>query len=243
MNSKRFAVVASLIFALIFAFGAPWQMQAQDNKTPYPSMAPLNQYLMQDRNAEIALARSAAPASISDDAKVMVLGPHGYETAAEGKNGFVCIVERSWMSPYNHPQFWNPKNRSATCYNPPGARSVLPITLRTTELALAGKSKAEIKEAINNALAKKELPALEAGAMAYMMAKDTYLTDPGGNNLAHVMFLASSADGAALGAGLPGSPLILFKGPGEVNVIIVGTGMWSDGTPAPILAAPKAAPK
>jgi hypothetical protein len=238
MSRKRFAVVASLIFALIFALGAPSQMQAQDNKTPYPSMAPLNQYLMQDRNAEIALARSGAPASISDDAKVMVLGPHGYEAAAEGKNGFVCIVERSWMSPFNHPEFWNPKNRSATCYNPPAARSILPITLRTTELVLAGKSKAEVKDTINNALAKKELPALEPGAMAYMMSKDTYLTDQGGHNLAHVMFFAPSADGATLGAGLPGSPVILFKsGPAEISVILVGTGMWSDGTPAPILRA------
>ena len=68
---------------------AAWQAQPQDAKVPYPSMAPLDQYLITDRNAEIALARSAAPAAISSDAEVLVLGRNGYETALKGKNGFV----------------------------------------------------------------------------------------------------------------------------------------------------------
>jgi hypothetical protein len=50
---------------------------------------------MADRNAEIALARSAAPDAISRDAEVLVLGRNGYQTAVTGKNGFVCVVERS----------------------------------------------------------------------------------------------------------------------------------------------------
>ncbi len=54
-------------------------------------MAPLDQYLM-EQNAEIALARTAAPESISKDAEIMVLGRRGYETAVKGTNGFVCIV-------------------------------------------------------------------------------------------------------------------------------------------------------
>ncbi len=110
-----------------------WQAQAQDAKAPYPSMAPLDQYLIADRNAEIALARTAAPPSISREAKVMVLGPHGYETAVEGKNGFVCMVERAWMSPFDSPEFWNPKNRGPLYFNPPAARSILPLTLKRTE--------------------------------------------------------------------------------------------------------------
>ncbi len=83
-------------FALVVVMGGAGPAHAQDVKTPYPSMAPLNQYLMTDRDAEIALARSAAPESISRDAKILVLGRHGYETAAEGKNGFVCVIERAW---------------------------------------------------------------------------------------------------------------------------------------------------
>jgi len=72
-------------------------------------MAPLGQYLMPDEKSEIALARSAAPASISDGAEVMVLGRTGYRTAAKGSNGFLCIVERSWGATTDHPEFWNPK--------------------------------------------------------------------------------------------------------------------------------------
>jgi hypothetical protein len=138
-------------------------------------MAPLDQYLIADRNAEIALARTAAPASISRDAKVMVLGSHGYETAVEGKNGFVCMVERAWMSPFDSPEFWNPKNRSPICLNLPAARTVLPLTLMRTKLVLAGKSKDEVKESVKAAFEKKELPELEAGAMSYRMSKDAYL--------------------------------------------------------------------
>src|SRR5208282_2186144 len=99
MQRKVFRMIAIRNFALIVLLAAAWQTQAQNAKAPYPSMAPLDQYLIADRNAEIALARSAAPESISRDAEVLVLGRHGYETAVKGKNGFVCVVERGWMSP------------------------------------------------------------------------------------------------------------------------------------------------
>ena len=101
-------------------------------------MASIEQYLMPDRNAEIAMARSAAPESISSDAKILVLGWRGYETAIEGKNGFVCMVERSWTSPFNSAQFWNPKVRVPVCFNPAAARSILPLTIKRTEMVLAG---------------------------------------------------------------------------------------------------------
>src|SRR5664279_2761323 len=102
-----------------------WQSFAQDAKAQYPSMAPIDEYLMADRNAEIALARSAAPESISRDAEVLVLGRHGYETAVKGKNGFVCIVERSWTAPIDDPNFWNPKLRGPLCLNAPAVRTYL----------------------------------------------------------------------------------------------------------------------
>ena len=104
-------------------------------------MAPLDQYLMPDGNSEIALARSAAPASISDGAEVMVLGPKGYTTAVKGTNGFLCIVERSWGAATDEPEFWNPKVRAPICFNPPAARTFVPIFLMKTKLVLAGKSK------------------------------------------------------------------------------------------------------
>jgi hypothetical protein len=114
MNQKIVKIIALGAFALVIVFGEYWQAQAQDPKAPYASMAPLDQYLMADRNAEIALARSAAPEAISRDADVLVLGRHGYESAVKGKNGFVCAVERGWMGPFNGEDaanFWNPKIR------------------------------------------------------------------------------------------------------------------------------------
>ncbi len=249
MKRKR-RTIALGTFALVVVLSAVSQAQAQDAKAPYPKMAPLDQYLMADRNAEIALARSAAPESISRDAKVVVLGPHGYETAVEGKNGFVCVVERAWMNPFDSPEFWNSKNRSPICFNPPAARTVLPITYMRTKLVLAGKSKDEVKESVKAAIEKTELPALEAGAMSYMMSKDAYLTDKGGHNMAHLMFYTPVMDGAVWGANLvdssnqlsapfPGSPLLLlpqFRGnPEPINVFLMATGMWSDGTAAPLM--------
>ncbi|MGA2745936.1 MAG: hypothetical protein ABSE44_14665 [Candidatus Sulfotelmatobacter sp.] len=219
--------------ALVMAMGAV-SMQAQ-SKTPYPSMAALDQYLMPDRNAEIALARSAAPDSISRDAKVLVLGPHGYETAVEGKNGFVCAVERAWMAPFDNPEFWNPKIRGPLCFNPPAARSMLPMTYKRTEMILAGQSKAQVMEGIAT-FAKKELPPLEPGAFTYMMSKEAYLTDHGDHNMAHLMFYTPVMNGAVWGADLPKSPVMLnpqFALEG-IDVFMVLTGMWSDGTLAPV---------
>ena len=236
---KKLTVRASLVFALTYALAGLWQVQAQDatTKVPYPSMAPVEQYLIPDRDAEMTLARSAAPESISRDATVLVLGRHGYETAVEGKTGFVCVVERNWMAPFDNREFWNPKNRGPVCYNPQAARSVLPITIKRTEQVLAGKSKTQIQEWEKGAYARKELPAaLEAGAMAYMMSKNAYLTDEGSHNLAHLMLYTPVMDKANWGADAPNSPIIFLQQvpPEPFTVFLVPTGKWSDGTSAPL---------
>src|SRR6202050_3187034 len=114
MCQKIVGMIALGTFALVIGLGELRHAQAQGAKEPYPNMAPLDQYLM-ERNAEIALARSAAPEAISRDAEVLVLGRHGYETAVKGTNGFVCLVERSWMSPFDDPEFLNPDQRLPLC--------------------------------------------------------------------------------------------------------------------------------
>ncbi|MGH8156898.1 MAG: hypothetical protein ACREPQ_02155 [Rhodanobacter sp.] len=208
---------------------------AQQAQTGYPRMAPLSQYLMADRAAEIALARSAAPAAISDAATVLVLEPHGYMTAVEGKNGFVCVVERGWMSPFDAPQFWNPKLRGPICYNAEAVRSILAMTYKRTALVLAGQSREEIKKDIEAALAAKQLPPLEPGAMSYMMSRQGYLDDKAGHWIPHLMFY--TARNVDWGANLTGSPVMLdtqSHGAAEpVNVFMVPAGKWSDGTAAP----------
>jgi hypothetical protein len=223
-----------LAASVVVLFCAGWGRA--DQAQAYPTMAPLNQYLM-ERNAEIALARTAAPEAISRDATIMVLGRNGYETAAEGKNGFICAVERGWMSPMNSPEFWNPKIRGPICFNPPAARSVWPLTIKRTQFVLAGLSKEQITEKLKAALAAKELPALEGGAMSYMMGKGSYLTDRGDHNLCHLMIYAPLMQGTAWGADVPGSPIMFagqFQGaPEPITVFLVAVAKWSDGTPAP----------
>jgi hypothetical protein len=235
MNGKIVKTISLGNFALILALTAAWTMQAQDAKTPYPRMAPLDEYLMTDRNAEIALARTAAPKSISADATILVLGRQGYETAVKGKNGFVCVVERAWMSPFDHPEFWNQKNRSPICYNPPAARSILPYTFKRTELVLAGLTNPQMLDRIKAAVAKKELPTPEPGAMSYMLSKESYLNDAVGHWYPHLMFHIPKTDAQSWGANLDDSPVILDPRlvPEPETIFLVPVGKWSDGTPAP----------
>jgi len=235
MNRKLVAMNALWAVALTIVLCGASHLRAQDSKTPYPSMAPIDQYLM-DRDAEIAMARSAAPESISRDAEVRILGRHGYETAAKGTNGFVCLVERSWMSPFDFPQFWNPKMRGPICFNPPAVRSILPLTFKRTELVLAGLSKSQIIDGIK-AFDAKGLPALEPGAMCYMMSKQGYLNDSAGHWVPHLMFYVPLTDPKSWGADLPGSPVLLnpqFQGaPEPITEYMIPVSKWSDGTAAP----------
>jgi hypothetical protein len=237
MNRKT---ITSGIFVLVAVLSVTWQIQAQDTKAPdaktrYPRRAPLDQYLMTDRNAEIALARTAAPKSISADATILVLGQHGYETAVKGKNDFVCIVERAWMSPFDHPEFWNPRNRSPICYNAPAARSILPYTFKRTELVLAGLTNPQMLDSIKAALARKELPTPEPGAMSYMLSKESYLSDEVGHWYPHLMFHIPKTDGASWGANFDDSPVMLDPRfvPEPETIFLVPVAKWSDGTPAP----------
>ena len=217
--------------AMVVMLGTAWCAIAQDAQAAYPSMAPVDQYLMEDRNSEIALARTAAPESISRDAEVMVLGRHGYETAIKGTNGFVCIVERSWTAPIDDPGFWNPKGRAPICLNAAAARSYLPRTIMKTELILAGRSKAQMIDAVAAAVDKKELPPMELGAMCYMLSKQGYLGDPVGHWHPHLMFFLSQTDPAAWGADTQGSPILAFNDKWEgLTVFLVPVRQWSDGT-------------
>jgi hypothetical protein len=233
MRKTRIKLIAS---ALLLQAVFPWlNGYAQVAKTRYPAMAPLAQYLMPE-SAEIALARGAAPASLSGDAEVMVLRRDGYATAVKGKNGFVCIVERAWGKPTDDPEFWNQKMRAPHCFNAQAARTFLQIYLMKTKLVLAGKSKTEIFKATTSALDLKELPPLEPGAMAYMMSKQQYLGDEGMSWHPHVMFFAAGDATKSWGAELPDSPVMAANDPEErVTILFVLADKWSDGTMAPVM--------
>jgi hypothetical protein len=204
----------------------------------YSKMAPLDQYLMSPA-AEIALAKSAAPPSISDKATVLVLTRKGYETAVKGSNGFVCAVERSWMAQYEFPQFWNPHMRGALCYNPVAVRVILPYTVRRTALVLEGEhDKAALDAAIKADMVRHSLPPLEPGALTYMMSRQQFLNDEAHNWVPHLMFYFPRSDAATWGADKDDAPPMLnpqFQRSSEqISVVMVPVKHWSDGTPAPM---------
>jgi hypothetical protein len=201
--------------------------------TPYERMLPLPQYLMPPAS-EIALARSAAPAAISDKATVLTLDSQGYQTAVHGSNGFTCLVERSWMAPFESPDFWNPKIRGPVCYNPAASGSVLAYTLLRTKLTLAGDSKEKILDEVRAALARNELHSPEPGAMSFMMSKKGYLSDADSHWHPHLMFHVPKVAAATWGANLPGSPVVLDdrEVPEPQAIFMVPVSQWSDGTKA-----------
>jgi hypothetical protein len=237
MTTKLLQGMVLAVAMLLVWQSTPKFAQAQEAKAPYAAMAPLDQYLIADREAEIALARSAAPPSLSSDANVLVLEKDGYHTATEGKNGFTCIVERGWMSPLDSTDFWNPKLRGPICYNPPAVRSILPYTILRTKLILGGLTKEQMVEKIQTELAGGLLPIPEAGAMSYMMSKDQYLGDVPGHWHSHLMFHLPRMGGASWGANLEGSPVVLDTfhhdlGPEPEIIFMVPVDHWSDGSAA-----------
>jgi hypothetical protein len=214
------------VLAISIGFLVP---NATAQSDPHPKMSPVDQYLM-EKNAEIQLARSAAPDSISRDATILVLGRQGYEMAVKGKNGFVCIVARSWTS-VPDPDFWNPKVRVPMCVNAAAARSYLLRLTKETEWGLAGRTQAQMTESITAAFTKKELPAMESGAMCYMRSKQGYGGDSTPHWPPHLMFFYSDTDPAIWGANLPGSPVVGMNDPMEhLTQFVIPVQRWSDGT-------------
>jgi hypothetical protein len=233
---KTLNALAALL--LLGAVGTP--ARAED----HPRMAPVASYLM-DRTAEINLAKSAAPESISKDATVLVLTRTGYETAVKGSNGFVCYVARGFGGAPDWPERWDPTIRAAACDNPQAAPTMTALLKLRTALTLAGKNDAEVIDRIKAALRSKEIPPLPAGAMCYMMSKDAVLSAQGERNMAHIMYYVPVKDGTSWGANEKGSPLMggnyWYLMPGHeadaaalppISVFLQATSAYSDGTPA-----------
>jgi hypothetical protein len=233
MTRRNFApALASTLGCLVLLSGAVDPAAAQAvRKAEFQNMARVEQYQMTSRDDEIAMARSAAPASISADAEVLVLGTRGYETAVKGKNGFTCLVMRSWAASFGDAEFWNAKIRSPICYNPAAVSTVLPIDLEKTQWVMARLSEAEMRARSKSSGIAHKLPA--PGSMAYMMSKQQHLSDADGHWHPHLMMYQPHTELAAWGANLPGSPVVGFDGGSdEATVFVVPVVKWSDGTSA-----------
>ena len=207
---------------------------------PSGTMPPLARYLM-DAQAEVALARSAAPASLSSHATILRLTEHGYAVAEKGTNGFTCLVERPWMQPFNKKNFWNLKFQAPVCYNAAASRSVLLYTFKRTALVLQGASKAQLQQAVLGLIAAHSLPVPPSDAMAYMMSKNQYLDDQAKAWYSHLMFFMPVADmanaGASWGADRLRSPVVydsVDMMPEPWAQFFIPVSHWSDGSPAPL---------
>ena len=227
MNWKQNRLIAALVIAMATASEA----QAQSMQPRDRAMAPVHEYLMANPRAEVALARSAAPPAISGRAEVMVLGRHGFEVAVQGANHFVCLVERSWDAAVGSPEFWDPEIRGPDCFNQAAAESYLPIVLMKSRLALAGRSEAQIGEAVEAAFDRKQLPPMEPGAMSYMMSRQGNLGGSAGHWHPHLMFFVPMTMRESWGANLSGSPVLAADdAPDRLTIFMIPVPRWSDGT-------------
>jgi len=193
-------------------------------------------YLIADRAAEVALARSAAPKHVTDSARVVVLTRTGYVEAARGTNGFTCLVMRSFLGGIDDPGYWSPKVRAPACYNPPASRTVLLETLKRAEWVMAGLSQKEIAARMDRAYASRQFPLPAAGSMAYMLSPEQYLADQNPHWMPHLMFFYDrSLPAAAWGAGDMSAPVIdasVGTPKSPVQTLFVPVRQWSNGTPA-----------
>jgi len=243
MNRSKVAIIAVALSCVASALDTPKAAQAAQPSSLYPTMAPISEYLMTDRQVEIDLARTAAPPSISDHATIWVLGAHGYVTAVTGTNGFTCEVDRSWTKAFDDDNFWNPKVRTPICFNGPATRTVLPYTIFETKLALAGATESEIRERLTAAVAAKQLPEPENGSMGYMMSKVSYIDDHVKAWYSHIMIYTPSTlganDGESWGADRDRSPVVFDSAhkvwPQPWALFFVPVSHWSDGSPAPMM--------
>jgi hypothetical protein len=223
----RTHLLTAAVLAVLAATARPLAAQKS------PDLAP---YLIPDRGAEVALARTAAPANVSDSATVLVLTRTGFVEAAKGTNGFTCLVARSFNGSFSDPAFWSPKVRAPHCLNPAASRTVLLEMKKRDEWIMSGVSVTDIAARTKAAYASHEFPLPAAGAMAYMLSPKQYLSDTGPHWMPHLMFYYDrSAPASAFGAGGFKAPIIdgsIGDPNSPVLTILIPVRQWSDGTPA-----------
>jgi hypothetical protein len=177
-----------------------------------PKYPPLSEYMMAPE-AEVALARSAAPEKVSARATVKILTPSGYKVAAQGDNGFVCIVLRGWAAATSttaaeRELVYYAKLRAPHCFDPVASRTVLPLQELQAKLGMEGNGPDQIADAVQAAYAKGELPRMEAVAFGYMFSADQDLGPGVGAWHPHMMVYTPYYENSMLGgneveSGLP----------------------------------------
>ena len=198
------ARLTTLLAALIAV--SPAAVGAQQSTYP-----PIDRYLM-PRDAEIALARTAAPPSITEHATIKLLTRSGYVVAHQGDNGSVCMVMRGFTAPTYTPAMfrdlvYDPTVHAPICFTAPAAKVVLPYYELRTTLAMEGKSPDQIAAGVQAAYAAGTLPHRDGVSMAYMWSAHQHLGPGIGAWRPHVMLFAPNYDNAMLGGNPFGSPM------------------------------------
>jgi hypothetical protein len=132
------------------------------------------------RSDEMRLARSAAPVEITKDARIYVLDHDHYVVAEPGHSTMSCMVIRSGSSVV-----------SPECGDAEADASALAVERFRTEERLAGRSLADIDQAVKDGLAAGRFRAPKRPALVYMMSPMQQLTNPAGKPIGkwmpHVM--------------------------------------------------------
>jgi len=168
------------------------------------------------RDREIALARSAAPPTVSDSATILVLGDTGYDVAVRGTNGNVCFVGRDWIDTI-----------TPECFDAEGAATILQMERMHVELLHRGRSESQAQQAITDALRDGRLRPPRRPALCYMMSPDQWLIDDQrhveGHWHPHLMVYYPHLTGADLGLGAGGSgpALMLWEGTPWSSLVVV----------------------
>lgn len=208
---------------VLLAAAAGMTVPAWTRDAKYP---PLSEYMM-PREAEIALARSAAPPTVSDRATIKVLTGSGYEVAAPGDNGAVCLVMRGWSAIRFTPAdgrtgAYDAGIRAPICFDPVAARTILPQEELRTNLGLQGVSPDAIANAVAMAYAEGKLPQMEGVQFGYMWSADQ---DVGADDAwhPHMMIYAPYYRNAQLGGHAPdsGLPSVVVDEGGPFALVVV----------------------
>jgi hypothetical protein len=178
-----------------------------------------------DRTEEITLARTAAPASVSDAATIWVLGPKGYEVAVEGTNGAACYVGRSWLD-----------SVEPHCYDAEGAVTIMPMERRRVEMYGRGIGRDEVERTMADGITTGEFRLPRRPAVTYMMSPRQVLYDDDGSFVGqwrpHLMIFVPFLTNQEIGmSGAPDVSAAIVNGPGtaEANLMVIVKGFTSAG--------------
>ncbi|HLY01120.1 MAG TPA: hypothetical protein VKR56_01340 [Candidatus Cybelea sp.] len=227
-----------MTIALALACSASAFAQVPSPNPHYLTMAPVKLYMMSSVAAEIALARTAGPRSISAKATILVLTKTGYVTAVKGTNGWTCLVGRAFAGGLDDPELWSWRNRSPLCLNPPAVQSVLPYYEARTKWALAGATRDEMAKKAQAGYASHQFTAPLPGSLSFMLSKQGYLNDGvKGPWRPHVMLFIAMGQMDTWAAGFDRSP-ILAPPPNTMRAyepitIDIPVHRWSDGSKDP----------